>query len=184
MLGRFFRRGKVRPGFFFPRGKSILVYFFRGWFYPGAVFPGGGGVLCGGKLYATTPACQKEQNAIFVYVKKFFFDNLFNMHLFNLTIYLYKSCIAFLNFLDNGVYILEEVSFWILLGECHCWWTKKSPRALVAKFYGRLRLIRSVLRASNFPYWKFLEIVILWVYYTIPFGFSLFWHFLASLIVF
>ena len=50
MLGRFFRRGKVRPGFFFPRGKSILVYFFRGRFYPGAVFPGGssmrGETLC------------------------------------------------------------------------------------------------------------------------------------------
>ena len=23
-----------------------------------------------------------------------------------------------------------------LLGECHCWWTKESPRAHVAKFYG------------------------------------------------
>ena len=55
MLGRFFRRGKVRPGFFFPR-KNI---------YTGILFPGvilsrdgfsGGEVLCGGKLYATTPA--------------------------------------------------------------------------------------------------------------------------------
>ena len=27
---------------------------------------------------------------------------------------------------------------------CHCWWTKESPRAHVAKFYGRLRLIGSV----------------------------------------
>ena len=31
-----------------------------------------------------------------------------------------------------------------LVSECHCWWTKESPRAYVAKFYGRLRLIRSV----------------------------------------
>ena len=61
-----------------------------------------------------------------------------------------------------------------LLGERHCWWTSKSPRAHVAKFYGRLRLIRSVLRASKFPVSKLIEIVILWVYYTIPFGFSLF----------
>ena len=38
-----------------------------------------------------------------------------------------------------------------LLGECHCWWTKESPKAHVAKFYGRLRLISSVLRAPNFP---------------------------------
>ena len=52
-------------------------------------------------------------------------------------------------------------------------------RAHVAKFYGRLRLIRSVLRASNFPCLKFLEIVILWVYYAIPFGFTLFRHFWA-----
>ena len=30
------------------------------------------------------------------------------------------------------------------------------------------------LRASKFPCLKFIEIVILWVYYTIPFGFTLF----------
>ena len=54
----------------------------------------------------------------------------------------------------------------------------ESPRAHVAKFYGRLRLIRSVWRASKFPVFK-IEIVILWVYYTIRFGFSLFWHFLV-----
>ena len=64
-----------------------------------------------------------------------------------------------------------------LLGECHCWWTKESPRAHVAKFYGRLRLIRSVLRASKFAVLKLIEIVILWVYYTTPFGFSFFRHF-------
>ena len=61
-----------------------------------------------------------------------------------------------------------------ILGECHTWWTSESPRAFVAKFYGRLRLIRSVLRASKFPVSKLIEILILWVYYTIPFGFSLF----------
>ena len=47
----------------------------------------------------------------------------------------------------------------------------------VAKFYGRLRLICSVLRASKFAVLKLIEIVILWVYYTIPFGFSFFRHF-------
>ena len=66
-----------------------------------------------------------------------------------------------------------------LLGECHCWWTSESPRAHVAKFYGRLRLIRSVLRASKFSVFKILEIVILWVYYTFPFGFSFVLHFLV-----
>ena len=33
---------------------------------------------------------------------------------------------------------------------CHCWWISRSPGAQVAKFYGRLRLIRSVLRPSKF----------------------------------
>ena len=65
-----------------------------------------------------------------------------------------------------------------LLGECHCWWTKESPRARVAKFYGRLWFNRSVLRASKFSGLKLTEIVIFWVYYTIPFGFSLIRHFL------
>ena len=37
-----------------------------------------------------------------------------------------------------------------LLGECHCWWTKESTRAYVAKFYSRLRFICSVWRASTF----------------------------------
>ena len=50
---------------------------------------------------------------------------------------------------------------------------------LLAKFYSRLRLIRKVLRASKFSVWKLIEIVVLWVYYTIPFGFSLFKHFCA-----
>ena len=41
-----------------------------------------------------------------------------------------------------------------LLGECHCWWTGGSPRAHVARFYGRLQLIRSVWRASKFSVFK------------------------------
>ena len=38
-------------------------------------------------------------------------------------------------------------------------------------------VIESVLRASKFAVLKLIEIVILWVYYTIPFGFSFFRHF-------
>ena len=57
------------------------------------------------------------------------------------------------------------------------WWTNESPRAHVAKFYDQLRLIRSVLRASKFSALILTEIVILWVYYTIPLGFTLIWHF-------
>ena len=59
------------------------------------------------------------------------------------------------------------------------WWTSESPRAHEAKRYGRLRIIRSVLRASQFSVLKLIEIVILWVYYTIPFDFSLFRHILG-----
>ena len=50
------------------------------------------------------------------------------------------------------------------LGECHCWRTRVSPRAHVAKFFVRLQLIRSVLRASTFSVLKFIEIVIFGVY--------------------
>ena len=64
------------------------------------------------------------------------------------------------------VYTSEYKSLFIfqLLGECHCRWTSECPRADVAKFYGRLRLIRSVLRASRFSVLKLIKIVILWVY--------------------
>ena len=54
------------------------------------------------------------------------------------------------------------------LGECHCWWTKVSPRAHVAKFYVRLQLIRSISRASKFSVLKCIEIVILLIYYMTP----------------
>ena len=73
--------------------------------------------------------------------------------------------------LSKSLYIFQ------LLGEFHCWWTKESPRAHLAKFYGQLWLICSVLKASKFSVLKLIEIVILWVYYTIPFGFSFFRHF-------
>ena len=56
----------------------------------------------------------------------------------------------------------------------------KSPRGHIAKFCGRARLIRSILRASKCSVLKLIEMVILRVYYTISFGFSLFRHFWAS----
>ena len=65
--------------------------------------------------------------------------------------------------------------------ECHCWWTEEPLRAHVAKFYGRLRLIRSVLRVTKFFVKILTEIVNLWVYYTIAFGFSLIWYILGIL---
>ena len=64
------------------------------------------------------------------------------------------------------------------LGECHCWWTRVSPRAHVAKFYYRLQLICSVLRASKFSVLKFIEIAIfLDLLHGIPLGFIFFWYF-------
>ena len=90
------------------------------------------------------------------------------------------------------VHIVNEIRFkmvytsWSLfifqplhsLGECHCWWTRETLMAHAAKFYGRLQLIRNVSRASTFSVFKFIEIVIFGVYsFTIPFGFSMFWHF-------
>ena len=56
--------------------------------------------------------------------------------------------------------IKSTTSYKKLLGESHCWWTNESLRAHVAKFYGRLRLIRNVLRASKFSVLIFTEIVI------------------------
>ena len=39
----------------------------------------------------------------------------------------------------GGISVLQTSIFWLritdegsLLGECHCWWTKESPRARVA----------------------------------------------------
>ena len=88
------------------------------------------------------------------------------------SILLIKSDLKWCIHLNRSLFL-----YFNLLGECHCWWTNESPRAHVAKFYGRLRLIRSVWEsASKFPAIKLFEIVILWVYYIIPFGFSLFWH--------
>ena len=63
------------------------------------------------------------------------------------------------------------------LGECHCWWTRVSPRAHVAKFYVRLQLIRSVLRASNFSVEIYCNCNFVDLLHDIPFGFSFFWYF-------
>ena len=52
------------------------------------------------------------------------------------------------------VYTSQYKSIRISTTWCHCWWTSESSRAHVAKFYGRLRLIRSVWRASTFSVFK------------------------------
>ena len=61
------------------------------------------------------------------------------------SILLIKSDLKWCIHLGRSLFIFQ------LLGECHCWWTKESPRAHVAKFYGRLRLICSVWEHQNFP---------------------------------
>ena len=60
-----------------------------------------------------------------------------------------------------------------LLCECHCRWTRESPKAHVARFYDLLRLIRSDMRASTFSLLKLTEIVILG-FFTIPVGLTFF----------
>ena len=55
MLGRFFRRGKVRPGFFFPRGKI-----YTGKLFPGAILSRGG--FSGGKFYAGGNSMLQHRN--------------------------------------------------------------------------------------------------------------------------
>ena len=57
---------------------------------------------------------------------------------------------------------------------CHCWWTRGSPMAHVAKFYGRFV---ALWERTIFPCLILFEIITLWVYKTIPIDFSLFLHF-------
>ena len=115
------------------------------------------------------------------------------------TVFTFRSCLALLfGILAFWISILEifksHQNYWhrvtdispaskniwnvVKVGDCHCWWTRESPWVHAAKFYGRLRPSRSILRASKFPVLKLNEIVILRVYYAIPVGFSLFRHFL------
>ena len=64
------------------------------------------------------------------------------------------------------------------LGDCHCWWTRVSPRAHVAKFYVRLQIW--VLRFETI---KIFRVEIYWnrnvvdLLHGIPIGFSFFWYF-------
>ena len=51
----------------------------------------------------------------------------------------------------HDVIVIKLLCAFMSGGECHCWWTKESLRAHVAKFYDRLRSICSVWRASKFP---------------------------------
>ena len=52
------------------------------------------------------------------------------------------------------------------------WTSMGTVSIIMSHIYGRLWLIRSV----KFSVFKLTKIVILWVYYTIPYGFSMFWH--------
>ena len=65
---------------------------------------------------------------------------------------LFLSILLIISDLKWCIHLSRSLFIFQLLGECHCWWTSESPRAHVAKFYGRLRLIRSVWEHQNFPY--------------------------------
>ena len=60
MLGRFFRRGKVRPEFFFPRAKINTGILFPGVILSRGGFSGGSSMR--GELYATTPELLDDSN--------------------------------------------------------------------------------------------------------------------------
>ena len=59
-----------------------------------------------------------------------------------------------------------------LLGECQ--WV---PEGTCSQVLRSTSVDSSRLRATKFSVLKLIKIEILWVYYTIPFGFSLFWNF-------
>ena len=62
--------------------------------------------------------------------------------------------------------------------------TSESPRAHAAKFYGKLRLLRSILRASKFAVLKLIEILMLWVYNPSPLALTCLGTFVASFATF
>ena len=63
---------------------------------------------------------------------------------FSLGIYSFAILLYDMLHLSRSLFFIFQ-----LLGECQYWWTNESQRAHVAKFFGQLLLIRSVLRASN-----------------------------------
>ena len=85
-------------------------------------------------------------------------------------------------------FLLHALTYWAEILHMTLFWCTTDQVRLsslsVVKFYGQLRLIRSVLRTSKFSVLKLIEIVTLWVYYTIPFGFTLFRHFRANIFYF
>ena len=70
------------------------------------------------------------------------------------------------------------------LGDCHFWWTRQSPMAHVAHvvncgWFEAFNVHQSLSWKKKID-WN----CNLWVNYIIPFGFSIFWHFWASLFIF
>ena len=78
------------------------------------------------------------------------------------------------------IILLKSLFEFQLLGECHCWWTSESPRAhMLPSSTVDFGWFVAFGEHQNFPCLKLIEIVILLVHYTIPFGVSFFWHFLV-----
>ena len=94
MLGRFFRGGKVRPGFFFSAGENLYWYTFSGGdSIPGRFFRGE--VLCGGKLYATTPVREYAISGWYLIGKKKKEDGSYNVNdILRLQKYMYASKVS------------------------------------------------------------------------------------------
>ena len=102
-----------------------------------------------------------------------------------------RSLVLYLCWLMDRLDLLQNLIFdhyfWIIRDRkfviCTFWWNDGVKiiniiidlLTLITPFI--LRIV--TLEHQNFPCLKLIKIVILWVSYTIPFGFSLFWHFLV-----
>ena len=84
------------------------------------------------------------------------------------------------------VYILVKffMYFNYILGECHCWWTRESRGHMKPGSTVDFGWFVAFWEHRHFLCLKLIEIVILWVYFTIPLIFCLFRHCCASLRIF
>ena len=78
---------------------------------------------------------------------------------------------------ENGAFILAEVFFvFQLFRECNYWWTTGSRRHMSPRSTIDSKVF--FFRTSIFFVLTSIKIVIMWEYYTIPFGFNLLLYYL------
>ena len=98
------------------------------------------------------------------------------------------SSAIFVNKVQSGkrtnvcIWLKHLLIKWVSIYISTTWWVsllvdKGVPEGTCSQVLRSTLVDFSVLRASKFAVLKLIEIVILWVYYTIPLGFSFFRHF-------